>query len=354
MSLYPKNLNTIVTDVYNKAVANGQVIKFESSSKYLKTSNSRESKMKYFLTYCDIDGQKLAKPDREEVVKNNINPFLKSEPELTILDSIMNDEYKLVLNKFPIVAEHLLLVTKKQISQASLLTPNDLKASLQLLKTLQGDTEEEDNDDDDDDDEPEVKAKSRFAVFYNCGPNSGFSIDHKHLQCIKLPTKLKTFQDFAVQENPEPFIPNIKREALEYESVAFANFTVPLPKKIEDDEHLVMCYVNLLQRALTYFQQWDVEEGSTRAKPSYSFIMTTEWMSIIPRSCDTAEVEFEGKSYKMTTNALGYLHMLLFRDSQKELFDKVLEKQDSTPIEEFLLKCSFPNNFNLAPGENDY
>ena len=182
MSAYPKNLKKTVTEIYNKAVGTGNVIKFESTSKYLKTSNSGESNLKYHLTFCDIDGQKPSKPDREDVVKENFNPFLKHEPELTVLGNIMDNEYKLVLNKYPIVDEHLLLVTQKQIPQSSLLTPNDLNAAYVLLKTLQQEFEEDDEDDDD-------VPKSRYAFFYNFGPNSGFSIDHKHLQCIKLPNE---------------------------------------------------------------------------------------------------------------------------------------------------------------------
>lgn len=352
MSVYPKSLRKTVSEIYNKAVTTGNVIKFESTSKYLKTSNSAEGNLKYHLTYCDIDGQKPQKPEREDVVKENFNPFLKHEPELTVMDNIMDNEYKLVLNKYPIVDEHLLLVTQKQVPQSSLLNPNDLNAAYKLLKTLQQEFDEEDEEEDEDDDD--VK-KERYAVFYNCGPNSGFSIDHKHLQCIKLPNKLKTYQDFLVQENPEPYIPNVKRQPLEYESVAYANFNVPLPKNLNnDDEYLVMCYVSLLQRALTYFQQWEIEDPKDRLPTSYSFIMTTDWMTIIPRSKSVAEVEFESDKYTLGTNALGYLHMLLFKEEQKKLYEDMLAKKDSTPVEDFLLACGFPNNFGAAPGENDY
>ncbi|XBW37409.1 hypothetical protein QEN19_002989 [Hanseniaspora menglaensis] len=353
MALYPSNLNKLVTEVYSDAVTKGNVIQFDSTSKYLKTSNSKESGLKYQLTYCDIDTQKPTKPERKEVIEKNFNPFLASEPELTVLENVMEDKYKLVLNKFPIVAEHLLLVTKKHEPQASLLNPNDLNAAFQLLKTLQGEVDDNDESDDDEEDDDE-KPKSRYALFYNCGPNSGFSIDHKHMQIIKLPRKLKTFQDYAVQENPEPFIPNVKREALEYEAVAFANFTIPLPQSIKDEDYLVMCYVNLLQRALSYFQQWEETDSGKRLQPSYSFIMTSDWMSIIPRSSESAEIEFDGKAYNIATNAVGYLHMLLFKNEQKELFDKILEQKDSTAVEDLLLKCGFPNNFNAAPSENDY
>ncbi|OBA26430.1 hypothetical protein HANVADRAFT_53168 [Hanseniaspora valbyensis NRRL Y-1626] len=353
MSLYPKNLTSIITEVYNKAVENNDVIQFKSTSKYLKTSNSKEASMKYHLTFCDIDAQKPVKPEREDTVKTKFDPFIRDEPEFAIINSLMNDEYKLVLNKFPIVDEHLLLVTKKAIPQASLLTPNDLNASYQLLKALQGE-DQDDDDDDEDEEEENAKPKSRHVIFYNCGENSGYSIDHKHLQCMKIPNKLKTFQDFVVQENPEPYIPNVKREALENEAVAFANFTIPLPKKIVDEEYLVMCYVNLLQRALSYFQQWEEADESKRLAPSYSFMMTTDWMSIVPRSSECADIEFEGNTYTMFTNALGYLHMLLFKGGQKELYDKLLEKKDSTPIEDFLLKCAFPNNFSAPPAESDY
>ncbi|GMM40437.1 bifunctional AP-4-A phosphorylase/ADP sulfurylase [Hanseniaspora uvarum] len=352
MSVYPKTLKKTVTDIYNKAVSTGSVIKFESSSKFLKTSNSGEANLKYHLTFCDIDGQKPQKPEREDVVKEKFNPFLKQEPELTVLDNIMDNEYKLVLNKYPIVDEHLLLVTQKEIPQSSLLTPNDLNAAYKLLKTLQQEFDEDEEDDGSDDED--VK-KSRYAVFYNCGPNSGFSIDHKHLQCIKLPNKLKTYQDFLVQEYPEPYIPNAKREPLEYEKVAYANFNIPLPKDLsKDDEYLVMCYVSLLQRSLSFFQQWDVEDPKERLPTSYSFIMTTDWMTIIPRSKSVAEVEFEEKKYTLGTNALGYLHMLLFKEEQKELYEGMLAKKDSTPVEDFLLNCGFPNNFSAAPAESDY
>src|SRR5699024_7146191 len=68
-----------------------------------------------------------------------------------------------LLNKFPALDRHLLIVTRASEPQTDLLTPADCEAVLHMLHGWNG------------------------LVYYNGGPQAGASQPHKHLQLIDLP-----------------------------------------------------------------------------------------------------------------------------------------------------------------------
>jgi ATP adenylyltransferase len=76
-----------------------------------------------------------------------------------------DEEYVILLNKYSLVPEHILLVTKAHQSQQSPLYPPDLLAAYDLLFAAQ-------------------RAGRPFFAFYNCGDRSGASQHHKHMQLM--------------------------------------------------------------------------------------------------------------------------------------------------------------------------
>jgi len=89
------------------------------------------------------------------------NPFLPPEPGLTVGD--VTPTHFAVLNKFPVVEHHLLVVTKQFVAQEEPLDRGDFAALAACLAEVDG------------------------LAFYNGGRDAGASQPHKHLQLVPLP-----------------------------------------------------------------------------------------------------------------------------------------------------------------------
>lgn len=89
------------------------------------------------------------------------NPFLPPDPALTVCD--WGPNHALILNKFPIFADHLLLITSRFASQTAPLEREDWAAALALLQAADG------------------------LLFFNGGEVAGASQPHRHLQLVRAP-----------------------------------------------------------------------------------------------------------------------------------------------------------------------
>ncbi len=88
------------------------------------------------------------------------NPFLPPEPALTVGE--LTPTHVGVLNKFPVVPHHLLLVTKRFVPQGEALDRDDFAAVARCLDAVDG------------------------LAFYNSSRIAGASQPHKHLQVVPL------------------------------------------------------------------------------------------------------------------------------------------------------------------------
>ncbi|KAG1663388.1 hypothetical protein FOA52_007125, partial [Chlamydomonas sp. UWO 241] len=91
------------------------------------------------------------------------NPFLPYEEALWVAH--LSDTHTCVLNKFNVVPYHSLVVTRKFESQGDPLNAQDLAGASALLGAM----------------------PFGGIAFYNCGPESGRSQPHKHMQVVPLP-----------------------------------------------------------------------------------------------------------------------------------------------------------------------
>jgi len=89
------------------------------------------------------------------------NPFLPYEPALFVSD--LSDTHLCLLNKYPVVPEHLLIVTRAFVSQQAPLVIEDFEALWRGLGEIDG------------------------LGFYNSGPLAGASQPHRHLQLVPGP-----------------------------------------------------------------------------------------------------------------------------------------------------------------------
>ncbi|KAH7402757.1 Ap4A phosphorylase-like protein II [Pyrenochaeta sp. MPI-SDFR-AT-0127] len=122
------------------------------------------------LRYCPTLAKK---PTPQRVVgtpKQKIDPFENPSLDLHIADiPSTNPTHLLVLNKFPIIAEHFILATKSNKKQTHVLEQDDLEATYACLKAWQ--------------EGPGGEQKRLFA-FFNSGDHSGASQPHRHLQFL--------------------------------------------------------------------------------------------------------------------------------------------------------------------------
>jgi ATP adenylyltransferase len=220
--------------------------------------------------------------EREAGAGREVNPFLPCEEELFVGD--LTDTHRCLLNKFNVVAHHLLIVTRLFEEQDDYLTDSDFTAMLIGL------------------------AEYASLAFYNGGVVAGASQRHKHLQLVPLP---------LAAEGPrvpiDPVIGKVRYEGKIGTSPAFPFVHVVAPVDphwirfpLESGEAMRRAF-HLMLRAV------GMESGedplSERQKGPYNFIATREWMLLVPRS----EEFFDGTS----VNSLGFAGALLVRSREE-------------------------------------
>ncbi|GEQ66901.1 hypothetical protein JCM33374_g564 [Metschnikowia sp. JCM 33374] len=256
------------------------------------------------------------RPDKGDV---SSNPFEKPEPELTVLDTFGGDnEFRVVLNKFPVVPAHFMLVTKSFKSQDTPLSPNELVATFSILSALSS-----------------SDTRKNWFAFYNCGPASGASQPHKHVQFMSLPDDFHPFVEKLVQSS-EHYIPSQTREPLQDANLPFAHFVAKLPDEGESDseEVFLMTFYSLVQRVLNVLKDHSCEHIS------YNFCATTKYMMLVPRR----EAKYEG----IGINSCGFMGLILCKN------DDVSDLMKQKGFENILSQVGFPNTSGCTSDEYHY
>ena len=187
------------------------------------------------------------------------DPFASPEPALVVGD--LTTTHYALLNKFSVLREHLLIVTRSYENQHALLDERDFEALAVCM------------------DEAEVLA------FYNGGPEAGASQAHKHLQVVTLPLSPR-------QAVPMDALVHGGRMALPFPH-AFAPLAAG---DVADASRMLRTYLDLHRAA-----------GLAPPRP-YNLVVTHEWMLVVPRARD----RFEGVS----VNSLAFAGSLFVRDAK--------------------------------------
>ncbi|KIW02630.1 hypothetical protein, variant [Verruconis gallopava] len=163
----PKSLPDLV-DLKYVSAKRSTALSFASSS--LAILHTR-SGMPFQLRYCPSLAKKpLPSKDKDSAPKNRINPFENPDPALFIADLPPNSSepsHLLLLNKFPIIPSHFLLVTKVNKAQTAILEADDLEMSYECLRAWEDGSQ-----------------GRRLYGFFNSGEHSGASQAHRHLQFV--------------------------------------------------------------------------------------------------------------------------------------------------------------------------
>ena len=169
--------------------------------------------------------------------------------------------HRALLNKFSVLREHLLIVTKKHEDQRELLNARDFEALALCM------------------------ADAEVLAFYNGGTEAGASQSHKHLQVVTLPLSPR-------HSVPMDALLSEKSDALPFRHAA-ARLA---PGQVARPEAMLETYRELHGRA-----------GLEAPRP-YNLLVTHEFMLVVPRARD----RFEG----ISINSLAFAGSFFVRDAK--------------------------------------
>jgi ATP adenylyltransferase len=211
-----------------------------------------------------------------------VNPFSPYEKDLFVTD--ISETHVAVLNKFNVVENHLLIITREFEDQEMLLTRQDFDALLACL----------------------IEYDS--LGFYNGGEAAGASQSHKHLQLVPLPLAPEgprvpiepllaaaEFREGMGQIRGFPFLHAFIR--LEADALKSAG---------QSAEEIFGLYCDMLR--LTGLRA-PSGKGRDRQSGPYCLLVTRDWMLLVPRSREF----FHG----ISINSLGYAGALLVRNREQ-------------------------------------
>ncbi|QGZ54321.1 ATP adenylyltransferase family protein [Paraburkholderia acidiphila] len=213
------------------------------------------------------------------------DPFLPYEPDLFVGD--LTPTHVALLNKFNVIDQHLLIVTRRYEPQEAVLDAADFTALIAALREIDG------------------------LAFYNGGAAAGASQPHKHLQMVPLPlagegphvTPLEALLGSAQTVHGARPIAIVPGLAFRH---AFARLDLGRGKGITDDAvHVALdCYRALLDAAGV--PAIDVGGVAHQGAP-YNLLVTRQWMLVVPRTAECVE--------GISVNSLGFAGSFFVRNA---------------------------------------
>jgi ATP adenylyltransferase len=220
------------------------------------------------------------KQDAREAEGKKANPFLTPEKDLFVAD--VSDTHLAILNKFNVVDHHLLIVTRRFEDQETLLTVNDFEALWLCM------------------------AEYRGLGFYNGGREGGASQEHKHLQIVPLP--------LAPEGPAVPVQPLIDRAVIDRDGFGtipdfdFRHVFVRLDPDIAEAPGNAARKTFEIYAAMLQSLGMQSPPHLRQSMP-YCFLVTREWMLLVPRSRE----HFEDISF----NSLAFAGSFFVRSAEQ-------------------------------------
>ena len=212
--------------------------------------------------------------------RSGVNPFLPPDPDLVVAG--LSDTHLAVLNRFPVMRHHLLVLTREFEHQALPLTAADLHALARCLVEIDG-----------------------FA-FYNSSPEAGASQPHRHLQLIPFPLGHGP-EPTPIERALAPVLQDPGRGALP--AFPFRHAITPLPEAAWEDPGEVRHAAEALHlgyRALA--SRVGLALAAGRPTAPYNLLATRRWMMLVPRRREHVE--------GVSVNALGFAGSFLVEDRE--------------------------------------
>ncbi|MGK7886938.1 MAG: phosphorylase [Crocosphaera sp.] len=223
-------------------------------------------------------GRKDKTKKEQKKLGKDFNPFLPYEKDLFVAD--ISDTHVCLLNKFNVVENHLLVITREFEEQETLLNLNDFIALSACLLQVDG------------------------LGFYNSGKIAGASQRHKHLQLVPFP---------LIPELPKTPIDNVIETAKYQDNigkVSCFNFVHGIAKiSIQNNNNILELAQQILDNYHYLLNSLKIEINSERKPEPYNLLITREWMMIVRRS--------QPKYESISVNSLGFAGALLVKNEQQ-------------------------------------
>lgn len=299
----PPTIVSAVRPAFERGKASGDLLFFPSE-----VHTHRDLGIDFEIRLCPALLEKPALPtphfepavgdhDKSDPFKSPYNPNLyigelKDEEEGT--------EYVVLLNKYSVVEEHFLLITKEFQSQTSPLEPSDLVQAYLLLRAAH-------------------KAGKHLFAFYNCGDRSGASQPHKHLQFLPTadedgPPIERLAKAARIQKEDKPFA---------LSALPFANHVrrLALPSsatRAELESALAQAFVELLDLCISTVRHAAAaadgdDEDDEGGGLSYNVVLTLGHLYVFPRRRESHRLAVSGEA--LSVNALGFAGFLLVKSA---------------------------------------
>ncbi|DAZ99257.1 TPA: hypothetical protein N0F65_008124 [Lagenidium giganteum] len=246
------------------------------------------------------------KPDTTTEPKVFRDPFAQEHLEQDLFVAQLHDTHNVVLNKFNVVDEHVVLPTIELEQQETPLTTADLKAMWTAMEQLDA-----------------------FA-FFNCGDESGASQPHKHMQLIsypsmesytgqRMPPLLQFIHDLLQRQPPSAGI-------VQLPEIPFFHLLhrISLPSDVPIDE----CAEKLQAIYQQMLNEMNLSSYARDAPVAYNLLLTSSFLFMIPRKCQA----YLG----MEVNSIGFIGSFLTRNEEQLAFLK------TTGPMELLRQVTFP------------
>ncbi len=221
-------------------------------------------------------------PGRDRADGRGEDPFSPPESDLTV--ARVSETHVAVLNKFNVIDNHLLIVTRDFKEQETVLDLSDFRALWTCMSEFEA------------------------LGFYNSGPGAGSSQPHKHLQIVPLPLSDSAFRTpmdaLIAAAGPSAAVSAVT-------GIPFTHVYSPLrPSTPADPEtgavEALACYQSLLAQAGVC----SVRAGDKVSVPTpYNLLVTRHWMMLVPRRREHYE--------HISVNALGFVGSLFVRDDSQ-------------------------------------
>lgn len=211
------------------------------------------------------------------------NPFLPYDKNLFVAE--ISETHIALLNKFNVVENHLLIVTRHFEDQETLLTLQDFRALWACM------------------------AEYRALGFYNGGVEAGASQRHKHLQMVPLPLASEgsevpiepLFDKVEYKDNCLGIIPEF----------SFLHVFARLKKDLIASTSYAAENTFELYASMLAYLGLETPSGNVLKMQSlpYCFLIDREWMLLVPRAREYFD--------SISINSLGYAGAFLVRDREQ-------------------------------------
>jgi ATP adenylyltransferase len=224
--------------------------------------------------------EKAKKKQKKYQNLTDYNPFLPYEDDLYVTD--LEDTHICILNKYNVVKNHVLIITRDFQPQENLLNLKDLESLWFVLKQIKG------------------------LGFYNAGALAGASQPHKHLQVIPFPF-VPNCSSFPIDNLVLNYQDKIKAkevvmvDQLPYQSAIAFHDT--MDKSAKESAKITL---ELYQKMLDFL---GIDQTKEKTEGNYNFLITKQWLMIIPRR--------KPKALSISVNSLGFAGALLVKDEEQ-------------------------------------